>query len=328
MENIKDIAKKIEKAGGKLYLVGGAVRDKILNTKTHDEDYCIVGLSIEEFMNLFPNAHIRGKSFFVFVIDNKEFAMARTEKKIGKGHKEFEIQTNKDISIEEDLSRRDITINAMAQDVLTKEIIDPYGGKKDLENSIIRATTNHFAEDPLRVYRVARFAAKLNFTVESKTIKMMKELKSELSTLPKERVFAEFRKALESDVPSMFFESIKKAEVLDIHFKEIQRLIGALQPIKYHPEGDAYNHTMKVLDMSAELTKNFEENRKLQIRFAALVHDLGKGLTRKEEYPHHYGHEIRGVEAVSRFCKNINAPKTWIECGKTAAREHMRARNI
>ena len=324
MEDIKLIANKIKQEGGNLYLVGGAVRDALLGNITHDEDYCVTGISSEKFKEMFPQAHIRGKAFAVFDIDGKEFAMARIESKIGPGHKEFKIEADSTITIEEDLARRDITINSIAKDVLTGEIIDPFKGREDLKNKIIRATTLHFKEDPLRVYRVARLAAKLQFEVDPQTIKQMMELKLELETLSKERVFTELSKGLQTDKPSIFFQVLKKANVLDIHFKEIKDLIGVEQPVKYHPEGDAYNHTMLVLDMATELTKNFELNRKLEIRFAALVHDLGKGLTPKEEYPHHYGHEITGVELVKKLGNKINAPNKWINCGKTACREHMR----
>lgn len=201
--------------------------------------------------------------------------------------------------------RRDITINSIAKDVLTGEIIDPFGGIEDLNNGIIRATTSSFIEDPLRVYRVARFAANLNFKVEPKTIKMMKSLKEELTSLSKERVFTEFKKALEADKPSIFFEVLNKADVLDVHFKEIYDLIGALQPEKYHPEGDSFNHTMLALDNSTRLTM------KAEIRFCTLVHDLGKGRTPKEMYPHHYGHEKRGVEPLKKLCKRIGVPNAW-----------------
>ena len=266
MSEIEIIANKIKEAGGRLYLVGGAVRDEILGKEVHDEDYCVTG--IKDFQKLFPKAYIRGKDFAVFDINGKEFAMARTETKQGKGHKEFEIETNPSITIEQDLARRDITINSIAKDVLTQEIIDPFNGQKDIRNKIIKATSKSFNEDPLRVYRVARFSAQLGFSVEKETIKMMNDLKDELGNLSKERVFSEFRKALETDKPSIFFEVLKQADVLDIHFKEIKDLIGAEQPEKYHPEGDAYNHTMLVLDKSAELTP------KVEIRFSALVHDF------------------------------------------------------
>ena len=321
---MKEIANKIKQAGGNLYLVGGAVRDELLGKTIHDEDYCVTGITAEQFQKLFPEAHIRGKAFAVFDIDGKEFAMARTESKQGTGHKEFEIKTDPKITIEEDLSRRDITINAIAKDVLTGEIVDPFNGREDLKNKIIRATTKHFKEDPLRVYRVARFSAQLGFDVENETINQMMKLKSELNSLSSERVFTELRKALATEKPSIFFEILRKANVLDVHFKEIQNLIGVEQPPKYHPEGDAYNHTMLVLDMASDLTKDYEEERKLEIRFSTLVHDLGKGVTPKEQYPHHYGHEDAGVDLVGKFGNNIKAPNNWIKCGKTACREHMR----
>lgn len=324
MQDIKKIANKIQKQGGRLYLVGGAVRDELLGIETYDQDYCVTGITVEQFKEIFPEAHLRGKAFAVFDIEGKEFAMARIETKLGIGHKQFAINTNTQITIEEDLGRRDITINSIAKDVLTQEIIDPYNGEQDLKNKIIRATTEHFKEDPLRVYRVARLASKLEFEVEEKTIKMMKELKNELSSLSNERVYVEFSKALLTNKPSIFFNILRNADVLDIHFKEIKDLIGVEQPIKYHPEGDAYNHTMLVLDKSAELTKDLEEKRKLEIRFSALVHDLGKGVTPKKQYPHHYGHENSGVELVSIFGKNIKAPNHLIKCGKTACKEHMR----
>ena len=203
--DIKLMANKIKEKGGILYLVGGAVRDELLGKEIHDEDYCVVGLSKNEFEGLFKDAYKRGKSFGIYDIENKEFALARKEKKIGIGHKEFKIENGKNITIEEDLSRRDITINSMAKNVLTGEIIDIYNGREDLKNKIIRATTNAFVEDPLRVYRVARFASCLEFEVEENTIKMMSNLKDELKTLSEERVFTEFKKALQSNKPSIFF---------------------------------------------------------------------------------------------------------------------------
>lgn len=318
MINIINIAKNIEKIGGKLYLVGGAVRDELLGKEVKDKDYCVTGITKEQFLKLFPSAIIKGKSFEVFDLYGNEFSMARREEKNGKGHKEFKIDINPEIKIEEDLERRDITINSIAKEVLTGKIIDIFNGIEDINNKIIRATTKRFTEDPLRVYRVARFAASLGFLVHEDTIKMMNILKHELKYLPKERVFMEFSKALAANKPSIFFNILKEANVLEVHFKELYNLIGALQPVEHHPEGDSYNHTMMVVDKCAEFTNN------LEIRFASLVHDLGKGTTPKEEYPHHYGHEQRGAELVTEFCNNIKAPKLWEKCGKTACIEHMR----
>ena len=314
---ILEIAKKISSIGGKMYLVGGAVRDAIMGRPVHDEDYCVVGISFEEFVQMFPDANIRGKDFPVFDMNGCEIALARIERKVAVGHKGFEIKTDKNITIKQDLKRRDITINAIAQDVLTCEIIDPFNGREDIKNQIIRATSESFKEDPLRVYRVARFASMLDFIVEPNTIKMMNELKNELATISKERVFEEFRKVLKTDKPSKFFNTLRKADVLQTHFKEIYDLIGAEQPEKYHPEGDSYNHTMEVIDRACAMTEN------LEIRYAALVHDLGKGITPKEMYPHHYGHDKNGVEVVGKFNNRIGVPNSWKKCAKISAKEHM-----
>ena len=189
---------------------------------------------------------------------------------------------------------------------------------EDLKNKIIRATSNAFIEDSLRAYRVARFASILDFGIDKNTIGLMRTLKDELWTLSKERVFKEFCIALSSKKPSIFFNVLREADLLDIHFKEIYDLIGVLQPIKYHPEGDAYNHTMIALDNCAKQTES------LEIRFSTLVHDLGKGVTPKSEYPHHYNHEVNGMKLVVDFGNRINVPKRWVQCGKIACREHMR----
>ncbi len=321
---IYEIASKINSNGGNLYLVGGAIRDKLLGIVNHDEDYCVTGISFDEFKELFPEAIIKGKDFPVFSIANKEFAIARKERKIGIGHNSFDVKTDKKITIEEDLERRDITINAIAKEVLTDKIVDPFNGMEDLKKNIIRAVSNHFVEDPLRVYRVARFASQFNFNVEDNTMNMMKLLKNELYSLAVERVYNELRKALLTDKPSIFFDILKDANVLDIHFKEIYDLIGAEQPIEYHPEGDSYNHTMIVLDKVADKTKSLSDERKLELRFSALVHDLGKGTTPKEEYPHHIKHEERGAELVKHIGNRLKLPTRMIKCGITSCLEHMR----
>jgi len=253
--DIIEIANKIDKADGAIYLVGGAIRDEIMGKPIYDRDYCVTGISKEKFKELFPEAHARGKDFEVFDIEGTEFALARIERKIGLGHKEFEVETGEKITIEEDLARRDITINSIAKNVLTGEIVDPFNGKRDIDNKVIRATTEAFKEDPLRVYRVARIAAKTGFTVEPNTLKLMESLKEELKTLSKERVFHELEKALETSTPSIFFNVLRQANVLQVHFKEIYDLIGSIQPVEYHPEGDSYNHTMIVVDKSATLTR-------------------------------------------------------------------------
>lgn len=195
-------------------------------------------------------------------------------------------------------------------------------GIKDIENRVIKAIGESFKEDPLRVYRVARFASELDFEVEENTLKLMNELKNELDTLSKERVFVEFRKALASNNPSRFFNVLKEADVLDIHFKEIYDLIGSIQPLKYHPEGDSYNHTMLAVQNSVKLTDD------LLIRYAVLVHDLGKGLTPKEMYPHHHGHAEKGVEPVRNLSNRIGVPTIWKKAGIISSKEHMRRWDI
>ncbi len=320
MQKIEKIAKIIEENGGRLYLVGGAIRDRILGIEQEkDKDYCVTGFSQEKFQNLFPNAKIQGKDFPVFILENQEFALARKERKTGIGHKKFEFLVDENISIEEDLARRDLTINSIAENVLTKELIDPFDGKKDIQNKILRKTTNAFQEDPLRAYRVARFSATLGFTVEPETLKAMEKLKQELTSLSKERVFTELQKALASHQPSKFFETLKKANILQVHFLEIAQLIGKIQPVEHHPEGDSYQHTMIVVDNSTKLTEN------LAIRYSCLVHDLGKGLTPKEMLPHHYGHDEKGVEQVANLSKKIGVPHQWEKCGKVACKWHMKA---
>ena len=319
---IENIAKIIKESGGRLYLVGGAVRDSLLNRPIYDEDYCVVGIKKEKFIELFPNSISRGKSFEVFDLEGKEFALARTEKKVGQGHKEFEITVGKEITMEEDLKRRDITINSIAKDVITGNLIDPFNGVEDIKNKTIRATSISFKEDPLRVYRVARFASQLEFKVEENTINMMNSIKEELATLSKERVFSEFRKALATNKPSIFFNILRQANVLDVHFKEICDLIGSLQPLQHHPEGDSYNHTMITVDNSVKLTND------LLVRYACLVHDLGKGLTPKEMYPHHYGHAEKGAEPAKKLSNRIGVPTSWKKAAITSCKEHMRRRNI
>lgn len=317
--DIKIIAKKIFEAGGRLYLVGGAVRDIILGLTPKDYDYSVTGLSEEEFKVLFPEAFLRGKDFPVFDLDGIEFALARKERKIAPGHNGFSIETSKDLTIEDDLSRRDITINSIAIDVLTDEIIDPFNGKEDCNNKIIRATSNAFLEDPLRVYRVARFAAQYDFDIDDGTYELMKSLKNELSTLSVERVFVEFRKALLSMNPEIFFLILRKAECLDVHFSEISKQIGIEQPLKYHPEGDVFNHTMEVLERAVKETSNE------LYRFAALVHDFGKIATPKEILPHHYNHENNGDQLVRDFCNRLKMPTNYKKVGITSCREHMKA---
>lgn len=318
--NSIDIAKKINENNGNMYLVGGAVRDELMQKEIHDNDYCITGLTVEQFTKLFPNAKLVGNDFPVFLINGEEYALARSEEKASIGHKGFKMHTSPDITIEDDLKRRDITINAIAKNVLTNEIIDPFNGQEDLKNGIIRHVSNAFAEDPLRAYRVARFASKFNFNIHPETINLMNLLRNEISTLTPERVFLELRKALQTDKPSKFFIALKEANILDIHFKEIYDLIGVIQPPQYHPEGDCFNHSMIVLDKVSNQTFD------TMVRFAGLVHDLGKGKTPKEILPHHYNHEKNGIEPINNLSKRIKLPKSWKKAGQNACQYHMLAK--
>jgi len=317
MEHI-EIAKKIANAGGTLYYVGGYVRDKFMHKEPKDIDFCVTGLSVETFSNLFPKAFLKGSFFPVFQLNGHDFAFARKETKTSPGHSGFSAITE-NITIEEDLKRRDFTINSMAINVLTNEVIDIFGGEHDIKNKLIRATSSAFSEDPLRVYRGAQFAARFGFTIENSTKKLMRSMKSELTTLSAERVFEELKKALSAEKPSEFFHILRDLAVLDAHFQEIQDLIGVIQPIEYHPEGDAYNHVMIVLDKVAEMTND------IAIRFSGLVHDIGKGITPKHILPHHYNHDINGVKPFQNLSRRLNLPNSWNKLCKVIITDHMRA---
>ncbi len=314
-----EIAHKIENYGGKLYLVGGAVRDEIMGVKSQDKDYCVTGIGYDEFIKIFPKAQLVGKDFPVFMLEGCEIALARLERKVSSGHKGFKIETSKSLTIEDDLKRRDITINAIAKDVLTGEIIDKFNGIEDIKNKRIRHISSSFSEDPLRVYRVARFAAKLGFKVDNETLKLMHSLKEELLSITPERVFVELNKVLSTKRPSVFFKVLKDADVLDVHFKEIYDLKNVPQPLKYHPEGDVFNHTMIVIDRVAQNTND------TIVRFAALVHDLGKAKTPKEVLPQHIGHDIAGVKLVRDLSNRLKVPTKWKKAGMEVARYHMKA---
>lgn len=319
----KEFAKKIDALGGTAYLVGGAVRDKFRKVKAHDRDYCICGVDEKTFAENFSDAMKFGKSFPVYsiAIESKmcEVAFARTEKKIHAGYRGFSVNFDKNVTIEEDLFRRDTTINAMAIKILSDELIDPFGGLKDVEQKKIRAVSKHFIEDPVRALRTARQAAQFNFEITPETLTAMNLCAKELSEEPGERIFAELENALQTDKPSIFFRSLDKANLLQITFPEIFRLKGKIQPTEFHPEGDAYEHSLQILDEVASV------NKKPEIRFAALVHDIGKGTTPPEMLPHHYSHEQRGLKVLEKFCKKIPLPNDWKKIAMFVIREHMRA---
>ena len=290
-----------------VYLVGGAVRDGLLDVSVCDKDWLVVGSSPQKM--LASGFHQVGKDFPVFLHPKtkEEYALARMERKSGQGYYGFEVFYDASITLEEDLIRRDLTINAMAEDKYGN-IIDPYKGQEDLKSRQLRHVSEAFAEDPLRVLRVARFVAKLapfGFKVADDTMQLMQAMSAsgELKALTPERVWQEVVKALKTSKPSLFFETLRKSNALAILFPELDRLYEVTQPIEHHPEGSVGVHTMMVLDKAAKLTDD------LDVRFAALVHDLGKGVTPKNLWPKHHGHEQAGVPIVQSLCQRYRVPK-------------------
>jgi tRNA nucleotidyltransferase (CCA-adding enzyme) len=305
----KDLAKFVEGLGGTLFLVGGAVRDQFLNQEPHDHDFMVTGLDVNDL----PFDKVVGSDFPVFLVkvaeETCEVALARREKKAGVGHKGFKFFTDKHMTVEDDLARRDLTVNAMAQNVLTGEVVDPFNGKGDLQNGMLRHTTEAFSEDPLRVFRVARFAAKFRFEVAEDTKHLMATLVGELRTLPCERVWGELEKTLKTDAPSRFFEVLQEVGALKTFFEEVANLNV---PDKH--DGTAFNHTMKVMDAG---TTPME-------KFGLLCHDLGKGVTPKEAHPSHFKHDKLGEEPVLFFCTRLRVPKKFQRFGLSCARNHMK----
>ena len=318
-----EFASKVHELGGVAYLVGGAVRDKFRGVEAHDRDYCVTGVDENIFIAAFPNATKFGKSFPVYSveIDRKfcEVAFARTEKKVGTGYRGFKILFAPSVTIEQDLFRRDTTINAMAIELLSGKLVDPFGGREDVLNKKIRAVSEHFTDDPVRALRAARQAAQLNFEICAETIEAMKLCGEELSYEPTERIFDELETALKTDKPSIFFRSLERADLLEITFPEIFNLRGKIQPTIFHPEGDAYEHTLKILDDVSKV------NPKPMVRFAALMHDIGKGTTPPEMLPHHYKHEQRGLEVLKQMNRRMTLPNEWKKSAAFVIREHMRA---
>lgn len=314
---------KIRAQGGTPYIVGGWVRDFIRQAMPKDKDYMVTGLNENDFLKIFPMAKPVGKSFPVFLlkIDAKisEVALARRDIKVGSGYRGFSIIANAEVSLEEDLYRRDTTINSMALELPQKILHDPYNGKIAIKQRKIIAVSEHFIEDPVRSLRAARQAAEFDFSIDSGTYKYMQLTKNELKKEPAERILAELNRALKTNKPSIFFRSLQQADLLTVTFPEIARLIGKTQPKEFHPEGDAFEHTMLVLDEVAKITNS------VRARFCALVHDLGKGLTPKQMEPHHYGHEITGITVLDSWNKRMIMPRDWLQAGKFVIKEHMRA---
>ena len=286
-----------------IYKVGGAVRDKLLNRKVVDHDYVVVGATVDEMLARgFTSV---GKDFPVFLHPetHEEYALARTERKTGKGYHGFAFHADKEVSLEADLMRRDLTINAIAEDE-QGNLYDPYHGVQDIKERVLRHVSPAFAEDPLRVLRVARFAARFagyGFTIAAETMAMMQCLvaQDEMEALVAERVWQEVEKALSDHNPRIFFEVLRQCGALARLFPEVDRLFGVPQSKQWHPEIDTGIHTMMVLEQAERLSDS------AVVRFAALVHDLGKGSTAKELWPRHIAHEARGVPLVKQLCQRL-----------------------
>lgn len=306
-----------------IYKVGGAVRDKLLKRSVTDVDWVVVGALPEDMIA--QGFRQVGKDFPVFLHpdSHEEYALARKERKIAPGYKGFQFDTSKSVTLEEDLLRRDITINAMAEDD-QGQIIDPYNGQADLQNKIIRHVSSAFSEDPVRVLRVARFAARFDFQIANETMQLMKAMvdTGEVNALVAERVWAELDLALAEEYPQRFFGVLRECGALAIIFPEIDRLFGVPQTKKYHPEVDTGVHTMMVLQQAVKLTDN------KSIRFAALVHDLGKGTTPTEILPSHHGHEQRSVELIKSLCARIRVPNDYRDLALMVARYHSHCHRI
>ena len=303
-----------------IYLVGGAVRDKLLNLDSKDKDWVVVGSSSSEMIS--DGFSQVGIDFPVFLHPktHDEYALARTERKKGKGYTGFECDTSTTVSLEEDLIRRDLTINAMAQDEDGK-LIDPYHGQHDLEHKVLRHVSPAFIEDPLRVLRVARFAARfhhLGFSIAPETLKLMKTITEagELDHLVSERVCQETTRALEEQSPDVYFSVLRETGALKILFPEIDALFGIPQPKKYHPEIDCGIHSLMVLQQAARLSQD------PAIRFASLIHDLGKAITDPEKWPHHYGHEKLGLKPIKALCKRVRIPNSYKDLSLLVSEYH------
>ena len=300
------------------YIVGGAVRDQLLGLPVQDRDYVVVGATPEEMMA--QGFQAVGKDFPVFLHPQtrEEYALARTERKTSLGYRGFVFHASPTVTLEEDLRRRDLTINAMALDDDGK-LIDPFGGQRDLENKIFRHVSPAFAEDPVRVLRLARFAARFpEFTLAPETLALMRQMiaSGEIDALVAERVWQELSRGLMEDKPSKMFAMLRECGVLARLLPELDALWGVPQQKTHHPEIDTGLHTMMVLDLAAE--RQYD----LPIRFAVLLHDLGKAQTPSTQWPRHRGHEALGVPLVEEICKRLRVPNACRDLAILVAREH------
>ena len=302
------------------FLVGGAVRDRLLKLPVKDCDYMVVGSTPEELLSL--GYQQVGKDFPVFLHPETgdEYALARTERKQGSGYNGFSCYSGKDVSLEDDLIRRDLTINAIAEDE-SGQVFDPYLGLQDLQDKLLRHVSPAFSEDPLRVLRVARFAArfcKLGFCIAPDTLLLMQQLSEsgELSHLTPERVWAETEKALITDSPQVYFQVLRDCGALAVLFPEIDNLFGVPGPKRWHPEIDTGIHTLMVVEQSVLLSND------VAFRFACLVHDLGKALTPKDKWPSHKGHGFLGLAVIKSLCVRLKIPNECRDLALLVSEHH------
>ena len=303
-----------------VYLVGGAVRDELLGRSVAERDWVVVGATPEELTVLGYRQVGRDFPVFLHPETHEEYALARTERKSAPGYRGFAVEFSPDVTLEQDLARRDLTINAMARSA-DGVIVDPFGGRSDLKERVLRHVSGAFVEDPVRVLRLARFAARyapLGFHVADDTLALTRRMvaSGELDALIAERVWQETEKALGEAEPAMFFEVLRTSAALDRIFPEIEQLFGVPQPELWHPEIDTGVHTLMALTAAARLS-----NDRI-VRFAALVHDLGKAETPRERWPSHAGHEERSVRLVNELCARLRIPNDFRELAVLAARHH------
>jgi tRNA nucleotidyltransferase (CCA-adding enzyme) len=306
----------------KIYMVGGAVRDRLLGRPVNDHDWVVVGATPEDMVarGFVPV----GRDFPVFLHPetHEEYALARTERKNGRGYRGFVVQTSPDVTLEEDLARRDLTINAIAvgaDETGVEAIFDPYDGRRDIAQRLLRHVTDAFREDPVRILRVARFAARFtDFSVAPETMQLMREMvqHGEADHLVAERVWQELSRGLMEPLPSRMFEVLRECGALAVVLPELDRLWGVPQRPEYHPEVDTGVHVMLVLDMAARLAAP------LAVRFACLVHDLGKGTTPQDVLPRHIGHEQRSSKLLQAVAERLRVPVDCRELADVVAREH------
>ncbi|MDP2784687.1 MAG: multifunctional CCA addition/repair protein [Sulfurimicrobium sp.] len=301
----------------KIYAVGGAVRDELLGLPVADRDYVVVGASPDEMVR--RGFRPVGKDFPVFLHPDthEEYALARTERKTARGYKGFQVYAAPEVTLEEDLARRDLTINAIAKDE-AGNFIDPYGGMADLKAGMLRHVSPAFIEDPVRVLRAARFAARFGFAIAPETLALMREMAAngEVDALVPERVWQELSRGLMEKIPSRMFRALRECGALARILPELDVLFGVPQTEQYHPEVDTGVHVMMVVDYAAA------QNYSLPVRFAALTHDLGKGTTPREAWPRHIDHEARSFELVKALCQRLRVPNDCRELALVVARFH------